>query len=29
MSLHIIDDELHEEVALSRQGKHLSLIQAV
>jgi hypothetical protein len=26
MSLHIIDDETHEEVAISRQGKHLSLI---
>ena len=27
MSLHIIEDETHEEVALSRQGKHLSLMQ--
>lgn len=26
MSLHIIDDETHEEVAISQQGKHLSLI---
>ena len=27
MSLHIIDDETHEEIAISRQGKHLSLIE--
>ena len=26
MSLHIIDDETHEEVAISKQGKYFSLI---
>lgn len=29
MSLHIIDDESHEEIAISRQGKFLSLISGV
>ena len=29
LSLHIIDDETHEEVAISKQGKHLSLIEGV
>ena len=29
MSLHVIDDESHEEVAISRQGKFLSLISGV
>lgn len=29
MSLAVVDDETHEEIAISRQGKHLSMISGL